>query len=118
MMVGAFLLRALPRKQAMELAMTGRRLSAAEALDWGLVNRVVPREELDGAVEELTSTLLAQSPTALRLGKRAWRDALDRPLDDGLGLLADRLGDLMATEDAAEGFAAFLQKRAPDWKDR
>ncbi|MFZ5480535.1 MAG: enoyl-CoA hydratase/isomerase family protein [Myxococcota bacterium] len=118
MMVGAYLLRTVPRKVAMELAMTGRKLTAAEAHAYGLVNRVVPRAELDGAVAELTASLLRQSPSALKLGKRAWRDALDRPLDDGLGLLAERLGDLMATEDAAEGFVAFLQKRAPEWKDR
>lgn len=112
MMVGAFLLRDLPRKLALELAMTGRKLSAAEAVTHGLVNAAVPRAGLDDAVAALCERLVARSPTALRLGRRAWRET------DDLDRLADALGELMETEDAAEGFTAFLQKRTPNWKDR
>jgi enoyl-CoA hydratase/carnithine racemase len=118
MMVGAFLLRDLPRKQALELALTGRKLAADEAVAWGLVNRAVPRDGLDAAVTVFTDALLARSPAALRLGRRAWRDAAAMPVDEALALLAERLGDVMETEDAAEGLDAFLQKRTPTWKDR
>ncbi len=118
MMVGAFLLRELPRKVALEMALTGRKLSAAEAVTWGIVNHAVPRGDLDTAITALANAVTARSPSALRLGRRAWRDATAVPLDETLTLLAERLCDVMETEDAAEGFAAFLQKRTPLWSDR
>jgi enoyl-CoA hydratase/carnithine racemase len=118
MMVGAFLLRELPRKLAMDLALTGRKLSAAEAVSLGLLNAAVPRADLDAAIADMTGKILARSPTAARLGRRAWRDAAAMPLDAGLDSLAEALGALMGTEDAAEGFAAFLQKRPPNWTNR
>ncbi len=117
-MVGLFLLREVGRKRALELALTGRKLTAAEAVEWGLANRAVPRGELDAAVGEMTAAIVARSPSAMRIGRRAWTDAQALPLDDGLALLAERLGDVMDTEDATEGFTAFLTKRAPTWKDR
>lgn len=118
MMVGAYLVPLVGRRRALELALTGRKLDAAEAVDWGLVNRAVPRAALDSAVAEVAEALVARSPTAFRIGRRAWAEAADLPMPEALDRLAERLGDLMATEDAAEGFAAFLQKRAPAWKDR
>lgn len=118
MMVGAFLVPLVGRKRALELALTGRKLAAAEAVDWGLVNRAVPRGELDGAVSAVTDALVARSPTAFRIGRRAWAEAGDLPMPQALDRLAEGLAELMATEDAAEGFAAFLQKRTPNWKDR
>ncbi|MDP2306445.1 MAG: enoyl-CoA hydratase-related protein [Pseudomonadota bacterium] len=117
-MIGAFLLRDLPRKQAMELALTGRKLTAPEAVGLGLVNRAVPRVDLDSAVATYTDAIVARSPSAARIGRNAWRQAADLPLDEALALLADRLGDVMDTEDAAEGFVSFLEKRTPTWKDR
>lgn len=117
-MIGAFLLRDLPRKVALELALTGRKVPAAEAVSLGLVNRAVPRADLDDAVAAYTDAIVARSPSAARIGRRAWRDAADLPLDDALAHLAERLGDVMDTEDAVEGFTAFLTKRAPTWKDR
>jgi enoyl-CoA hydratase/carnithine racemase len=117
-MVGAFLVREVGRKRALELAMTGRKLTAADALEWGMVNRVRARDALDAGVAEVCGAILARSPSALRIGRRAWADAQGIPLEEGLSLLADRLGDVMDTEDAVEGFTAFLTKRPPAWKDR
>lgn len=116
-MIGAFLPAQVGRKRAMELALTGRRLSAAEAVDWGLVNRAVPRADLDTATHAFTDAVLARSPSAIRIGRRAWADAAGVPLPEALELLAAALGDVMETQDAAEGLTAFLQKRTPTWKD-
>lgn len=117
-MVGAFLVRQIGRKRALELALTGRKVAAAEAEAWGLVNRVAPRGDLDRHVAEWAEAILARSPSAMRIGRKAWVDAQALPIEAGLALLAERLGDVMDTEDAAEGFGAFLQKRTPTWKDR
>lgn len=118
MMVGAILLRELPRKLALELALTSRKLSMAEAASYGLINRVVDPAELDVALDDLLSALLRAGPAATRIGRAAWRDCGALPVEEGLLALADRLGDLLQTEDAAEGMVAFLQKREPEWRDR
>ncbi len=116
MMVGALLVPIVGRRVALDLAITARKLDAAEALRLGLVNRVAA--DLDAGTAELVASLQKVSPSALRLGRRAWAEAAEQPLGAGLTLLAERLGDLMETEDAAEGFVAFLEKRPPVWKDR
>lgn len=116
MMVGAFLVPLLGRRQALELALTARKFDALEALRLGLVNRV--GTDLDGLTVELVTQLQRVSPSALRIGRRAWGDAAALPNDQALPLLAERLGELMATEDATEGFVAFLEKREPRWQDR
>jgi enoyl-CoA hydratase/carnithine racemase len=118
MMVGAFLVRELPRKLALELALTGKKLSGAEAVGLGLINRVVPAESLDAAVQELCGSLIRQSPLAVAMGRKAWQEAAALPVGEGLELLALRLGALADTEDALEGMLAFLEKRAPVWKNR
>lgn len=105
-------------KRTLELMMTGRRLSAAEAAEWGLVNRVVPAADLDQAVAELAGQLLALSPLALALGKRSYTTASDMRREDALVYLAGMLDLHLRTEDLAEGIAAFLQKREPQWRGR
>lgn len=111
--------RLMGRKKALELLLTGETIDAREAQRLGLVNRVVPAEELDAAVEELVGKLTALSGAVLRLTKRAVRQGLDAPFDDALAAVEELyLGDLMRTEDAHEGLAAFMEKRRPMWKDR
>ena len=118
MMVLAWLQRHLGRKRALELVLTGDRLRAEEALRWGLVNRVVPRDELDAATRTLAARLAGKSRAILALGKSAFRTAEDLPLPQAVDFLAGQLSLNLGAEDAAEGVAAFLERRAPAWKDR
>ncbi len=116
MMVGAFLVPIVGRRVALDLALTARKIDAGEARALGLVNRVVT--DLDAGSTQLVRELLRVSPTALRIGRAAWSEAAGIAVPAALPVLAERLGDLMESEDAAEGFRAFLEKRAPHWQDR
>jgi enoyl-CoA hydratase/carnithine racemase len=110
--------RNVSRKRAMELLLTGQPIDAATALDWGLVNRVVPLESLDAAVAHFTDIILARSPAVVRLGKSAFYEQLDRPLAAAYDLAGCEMTKGILLEDAAEGMDAFLQKRPPNWSGR
>jgi enoyl-CoA hydratase len=118
MMITAVLQRAVPHKVALELMMTGRRIDAAEAQRIGIVSRVVPLADLDGAIDETVEALAALSPAVLRMGKDAFYAVEDLGFDAALDHLHNGLTATAMTEDAAEGVAAFLQKRAPEWRGR
>jgi enoyl-CoA hydratase/carnithine racemase len=118
MQVIALLQRHLGRKRALELVLTGERLPAREALALGLLNRVVPVAELDGAVDALAGKVAGKSQAVLALGRRAFFAAEDLPLPAALELLASHLSLNVMAEDAAEGVSAFLEKRPPKWNDR
>jgi cyclohexa-1,5-dienecarbonyl-CoA hydratase len=106
-------------KKAMELLLTGDRIPAAEAERLGLVNKVVPPDELGAAANELVGRLSKLSAAALRLTKRAVQIGSTTRFDEGLMAVEELyLGPLMDTKDAHEGLAAFMEKRSPVWKDR
>jgi cyclohexa-1,5-dienecarbonyl-CoA hydratase len=106
-------------KKAMEMVLIGERIRAAEAERLGLVNRVVPPEELQAAADEFVGKLTKLSGAVLRLTKRAVRVGSVGSFAEGLAAVEELyLGPLMATEDAHEGLAAFMEKRAPVWKDQ
>ena len=117
-MVGALVARHVSPKRALDLMLTGRRIDAATAYEWGLVSRVVPRDGLDAAVAEVTSGLAAKSPLVLRLGKAAWYGTEDVALAPALEHLQAQLSLLTQSKDAVEGVTAFLQKRPPEWTGR
>jgi enoyl-CoA hydratase/carnithine racemase len=115
-MVSALLGRHTSPKRAMEMMLSGRRVPAAEALEMGLVSRIV--SDLAGETEQLVSALATKPPVAVRLGKRAFVAAMESSLEAGLEAMQAQLSLLNTTEDAAEGVGAFLQKRTPQWKGR
>jgi enoyl-CoA hydratase len=117
-MVMALLYRNLPRKKANELLLLGERLSAQQAEAAGLVNKVVPKAELQAATTEWAEKLAGRSRVIMRLGKEAMRRQIDMGFDDSLDYLRSQLTLALSTEDIVEGVSAFFEKREPVWKDR
>ena len=113
-----FLPRLVGASMAAEIIMTGRFISADEALAMKLVSRVVPEAELSAAAAPLIEDMLATAPMGLRLSKQALGMAIDAPSLDSALALEDRHQALLAqTEDAGEAMRAFLEKRKPDYRD-
>lgn len=107
--------RNIGRKRAMELLLTGTPVDAATALDWGLVNRVVPAEQLDAAVGTFTDVVVARSAGVIAAGKGAFYQQVDQPIAAAYGSAAPAMVADLLHPDAAEGIDAFLGKRPPVW---
>lgn len=114
-MITVPLIRSVPPKRALELMLTGRRIDAAEADRLGFLTQVVAVGDLDRTVDALAASLAAKSPTAMRIGRDAFYAVWDQTVDASLRLLHPLLTITASTEDAAEGIAAFQEKRAPVW---
>jgi enoyl-CoA hydratase/carnithine racemase len=110
------LVRAIPAKPAMEMLLTGKPISARQALAWGLVNRVVAAGQLDEAVREFTDAILASSPLVVRLGKEAFYRGLEADEPEAYRLANAVMTDNALCRDAQEGMSAFLQKRKVEWR--
>jgi enoyl-CoA hydratase/carnithine racemase len=117
-MIMAIIYRNVPRKKVNEMMLLGERLSAAEAVTYGLANRAVPAAEFDAAVADWAGKLAAKSPVLMRLGHDAMYRQQDMAFDDALEFLRSQLTLTFSTEDLAEGVKAFFEKRDPEWKGR
>ena len=105
-------------KRLLEMMLTGERLDAREAQQLGLVNHVVPREQLDTKVDEIGKKIASKSPAILRLGRRAFYTMRDMEYEKALEYLSSMLAINTMAEDVAEGIGAFLEKREPRWKGK
>jgi enoyl-CoA hydratase/carnithine racemase len=117
-MIMALIYRNVPRKKTNEMLLLGERLTAQEAKEAGIVNKVVPAGEFDAAVDEWAAKLASKSPVVMRLGKDAMWRQMDMPLLEALDYLSSQLTIELGTEDAIEGVTAFFEKREPNWKGR
>jgi len=117
-MIMALIYRNVPRKRANELLLLGERLSAEQAREAGIVNRVVADGEFEAAVREWAEKLAAKSPVLMKLGKDAMYRQLDMPFDDALDFLRSQLTVAFSTDDIQEGVKAFFEKRDPEWTGR
>jgi enoyl-CoA hydratase len=117
-MILALIVRNVPRKKAVEMLLLGDQIDAADAERLGIVNRVVPGDELDAAVAEWAVRLAGKSPIAMKLGKDALWRAEDMGLQDAWDFLRSQLTLSLSTEDLHEGVTAFFEKREPRWKGR
>lgn len=115
MMIMAVLSRLVPRRRLLSMMLLGERMKAEEGVKMGLLTAAVAHSELDAAVEELVQKLASKSPMAMMLGLEAFAAQDDLDLATALPMLRDRLGGILATNDAREGLMAFLEKRPPRW---
>ena len=117
-MIMALIYRNVPRKKTNELLLLGDRISAEEAREAGIVNRVVPAADFDAAVDDWAVRLAAKSPVMMRLGKDAMYRQLDMAFEDALDFLRSQLSVAFTTDDIQEGVRAFFEKRDPSWTGR
>jgi enoyl-CoA hydratase/carnithine racemase len=117
-MIMALIYRNVPRKKTNELLLLGDRITAADAVEYGLANKVVPAAEFDAAVSDWASKLASKSPLIMRLGKDAMFRQMDMAFVDALEYLHGQLTIALSTDDVVEGVQAFFEKREPQWTGR
>lgn len=110
--------RAVGRKKAMEMLLSGRPITAAEAEAAGLINHAVPAADLDAAVADMAGVIASKSPLTLAIGKEAFYRQVEMSLEDAYTYASKVMARNMAARDASEGIDAFLEKRQPTWQGR
>jgi enoyl-CoA hydratase/carnithine racemase len=110
--------RAIGRKRAMEMLLTGDTISAGQALDFGLVNRVVKTDQVRAEALALARKIASKSKATVAFGKAAFYQQIEKPLAEAYAMTAKIMVENMMAADAEEGICAFIEKRAPTWKDR
>ena len=118
MMILPLMQRVLPARKLQEMCITGETFTAAEGMEWGLFNYLVPRAELDAKLDWLLARIHDKSPTSIRLGKQAAAATADMSLQQALEYAQAMVPVMSSTQDAAEGITAFGEKRAPVWTGR
>ena len=114
--ISPYVLKRVGERYGREYFLTGERLTAQKALQCGLVNRVVPADELDATVEELVQQLISSGPAALATCKRMVREVGDMDLDTAGPATAEMIARLRMSAEGQEGMAAFLERRKPAWR--
>jgi len=114
---GVAVARNVGRKHAMEMLLTGRFVDASTAETWGLINRAVPLEDLEKEVMALVNELAQLSPYALRIGKEGFYRQVEEKQAEAYRLMAEAISCNAVAPDGQEGIAAFVEKRAPVWKN-
>ena len=117
-MIMSIIYRNVPRKKVNEMMLLGERISAEQAVEYGLANKVVTAAEFDAAVADWAGKLASKSPVLMRLGHDAMYRQQDMGVDDALDYLRSQLSLTFSTEDIVEGVSAFFEKREPEWKGR
>jgi enoyl-CoA hydratase len=117
-MIMAIIYRNVPLKKVNEMMLLGERLSAEQAVEYGLANKAVPEADFTAAVKDWAAKLASKSPLLMRLGHDAMYRQQDMALDDALEYLRSQLSLTLSSEDIVEGVAAFFEKREPQWKGR
>lgn len=112
------LTRAVGKYKAMEMVLTGRTITAEEAMRWGLVNKVVPAEYYLEEAKALAKEIASKPPVAVRLAKEAVLKAFDTTIEGGLEFERKNFYLLFASDDQKEGMKAFIEKRKPEWKGK
>ena len=112
------MVRCMGRKKTLEMVLAGDIISAAEAEKLGLINKVVPPEELEASTMKLAAKLAKKSPLALQIGKTGIYGMSELPYHQSIDYMGELFASLCATEDAREGLTAFVEKRKPVWKGR
>ena len=108
--------RAIGRKRALDMLLTGRPIDAATALEWGLVNRVVPEDALEAEVAALVEAIARSSPLTVGIGKEAFYSQVELDEHRAYDLTKAVMTMNARADDAQEGMCAFLEKRAPEWR--
>jgi enoyl-CoA hydratase/carnithine racemase len=114
-MVMAGLFRVMPKRAGLDFIMRGNYIDAPMAEAWGLINKSVERNQLDGYVDNLAKELSSLAPGTMQIGLKAYADQDNMSFDEALPYLQEQIAECFKSDDAKEGISAFLEKRDPKW---
>ena len=114
-MVMAGLFRVMPKRVGLDFIMRGKPINSKKAMDWGLINKTVKKEELDKKVDKLADELASLAPETMQFGLEAYEKQDSKSFDEALPYLKEQIAKCFEGKDAKEGISAFLEKRKPNW---